>query len=314
MSFPSAAPPEPTPPDPTAAESAASDSGATESPQPSPPAQPTALQRTLTWSRSHPGITLGLLVLVAILLAAFVAPLPHDPARPDAGNTLAPPGGEYWLGTDRSGFDVFSRTIVAGRLDLPLALIGTLVSLVVGVPIGLAASAKGKLDETIMRGLDVFQAFPLLVLAIVIVVLTGNNLRNVVVAIVLINAPRFIRLTRSEALAVRESRFIEAAHAMGATKARVLWRHLLPNISGSILAQASLGAANAIVVIAALSFLGIGTSPSDASWGAMIRSGSQVMATGQWWVALGPGLAVFITVLSFNAVADGIMAILEEKL
>lgn len=271
------------------------------------------LRATLGWSRRHVGIVLGLAVLLGVLLAAFFAPLPHSPTQPDAAATLAAPSAEHWLGTDRSGFDVFSRTIAAGKLDLPLALIGTLLSLLIGVPIGLAASSKGRSGELIMRGLDVFQAFPLLVLAIVIVTLTGNNLRNVVVAIVLINAPRFIRLTRSEALSVRESRFIEAAHAMGASKRRVLWRHLLPNISGSILAQASLGAANAIVVVAALSFLGIGTSPSDASWGSMIRAGSQTMATGQWWVAFGPGLGVFLIVLSFNAVADGIMAIFEEK-
>lgn len=271
------------------------------------------LAPVLSWSRHNLGIVLGLVVLSTILLAAFFAPLPFSPFRPDAAGTLLPPSGQHWLGTDRSGFDVFSRTIAAGRLDLPLALVGTLVSLLIGVPIGLAASSKGRWDEWIMRGLDVFQAFPLLVLAIVIVTLTGNNLRNVVVAIVLINAPRFVRLTRSEALSVRESRFIEAAHAMGATRTRIVFRHLLPNISGSILAQASLGAANAIVVIAALSFLGIGTSPSDASWGAMIRAGSQSMATGQWWVAFGPGLAVFLTVLSFNAVADGVMSMFEEK-
>jgi peptide/nickel transport system permease protein len=100
---------------------------------------------------------------------------------------------------------------------------------------------------------------------------------------------------------------------MGATNTRVLWRHLLPNVSGAILAQASLAAANAIVVIAALSFLGIGTSPTDASWGSMIRSGSQVIATGEWWVALAPGIAVFITVLAFNAIADGIEKTMEEK-
>ena len=260
----------------------------------------------------HGGIAAGLAVLVILLLAALFAPLPYDPNSPSS-SSLLPPSGEHWLGTDRSGFDVFSRTIAAGRLDLPLALIGTLLSLIIGVPVGLAASAKGRWSEGIMRGLDVFQAFPLLVLAIVIVSLTGNNLRTVVLALVLINAPRFVRLTRSEALSVRESRFMEAANAMGASWSRLLWRHLLPNISGSILAQASLGAANAIVVIAALSFLGIGTSPSDASWGAMIRSGSQTMATGQWWIAFGPGIAVFITVLSFNGIADGIAAIFEDK-
>jgi len=266
-----------------------------------------------TWVRRHSGIAVGLFVLASILFAAFLAPLPHDPFEPDATAVLLPPSSDHWLGTDRSGFDVFSRAIAAGRLDLPLALAGTFFSLVIGVTVGLLSSSKGRGSEGIMRALDVFQAFPLLVLAIVIVTLTGNNLPTVVLAIVLIETPRFVRLTRSQALSIRESRFIEAAYAMGATRRRVLWRHLLPNVSGAILAQASLAAANAIVVIAALSFLGIGTSPTDASWGAMIRSGSQVIATGDWWVALAPGIAVFITVLAFNAIADGIQKTLEEK-
>ncbi len=266
-----------------------------------------------TWVRRHSGIAIGLFVLASILFAAFLAPLPHDPFEPDATAVLLPPSSDHWLGTDRSGFDVFSRVVAAGRLDLPLALAGTFVSLVIGVTIGLLSSSKGRGSEGIMRALDVFQAFPLLVLAIVIVTLTGNNLPTVVLAIVLIETPRFVRLTRSQALSIRESRFIEAAYAMGATNRRVLWRHLLPNVSGAILAQASLAAANAIVVIAALSFLGIGTSPTDASWGSMIRSGSQVIATGDWWVALAPGIAVFITVLAFNAIADGIQKTLEEK-
>jgi peptide/nickel transport system permease protein len=266
-----------------------------------------------SWIRRHSGIAIGLFVLASILFAAFLAPLPYDPFEPDATAILLPPSSEHWLGTDRSGFDVFSRVVAAGRLDLPLALTGTFLSLVIGVTIGLLASSKGRGSEGIMRALDVFQAFPLLVLAIVIVTLTGNNLPTVVLAIVLIETPRFVRLTRSQALSVRESRFIEAAYAMGATHRRVLWRHLLPNVSGAILAQASLAAANAIVVIAALSFLGIGTSPTDASWGSMIRSGSQVIATGDWWVALAPGIAVFITVLAFNAIADGIQKTLEEK-
>lgn len=272
-----------------------------------------SMSKRWRWLRAHLGIVLGVTVLTVIVLAAFFAPLPFDPRRPDALAALMPPGGGHLLGTDSSGFDVFSRTIAAGRLDLPLALIATVICLLIGVPIGLAASSKSRWDEYIMRALDVFQAFPLLVLALVIVALTGNNLRNVVVAIVLINAPRFIRLTRAEALAVRESRFIEAARAMGASRGRVVWRHLLPNISGTILAQASLSAANAIVVIAALSFIGIGASPTDPSWGSMIRAGGQQMATGQWWVALGPGLAVFLTVLSFNAIADGVMRAMEER-
>jgi len=267
----------------------------------------------IRWVRSHLGIILGVIILTTIILLAFFAPLPFDPRKPDPLNALAPPGNGHLLGTDSLGFDVLSRTIVAGQLDLPLALVATVLCLLIGVPIGLAASAKSRWDELIMRGLDVFQAFPLLVLALVIVALTGNNLRNVVVAIVLINAPRLIRLTRAEALSVRESRFIEAARAMGASRTRIVRRHLLPNISGTILAQAALSGANAIVVIAALSFVGIGASPTTPSWGSMIRAGGQQMATGQWWVALGPGLAVFLAVISFNAIADGVMRLVEER-
>ena len=265
-----------------------------------------------TFLRRNKGVAVAGSVLLIMLLAGLFAPLPFDPVKPNPSETLASPSTTYWFGTDRSGLDIFSRTIVAAKLDLPLAISGALLSLVIGVPLGLGASTKTRWAERFMRGLDAFQAFPLLVLAIVIVALTGNNLRNIVVAIALINVPRFIRLTRSEALALRESRFIEAAMAIGASPRRVLFRHLLPNIVGTIFAQASLAVAHAIVVIAALSFLGIGITPPDASWGAMIREGSQTMATGQWWVATAPGVAVFIAVVSFHTIADGLLAHFER--
>jgi len=265
-----------------------------------------------TFLRHNKGVAVAGIILLTMLLAGLFAPLPFDPIKPNPSETLSPPNASHWFGTDRSGLDIFSRTIVAARLDLPLAISGALVSLMVGVPLGLAASTKTRWAERFMRGLDAFQAFPLLVLAIVIVALTGNNLRNIVVAIALINIPRFIRLTRSEALALRESRFIEAARAIGASPRRVLFRHLLPNIVGTIFAQASLAVAHAIVVIAALSFLGIGITPPDASWGAMIREGSQTMATGHWWVATAPGVAVFLAVVSFHTIADGLLSYFER--
>lgn len=258
--------------------------------------------------RLPPGVVVPLAVILLMVLAGFLAPLPHDPVKPDASAVLQAPSGDHWFGTDRFGLDVFSRLIRSASLDIPLALGGMLVSLVVGVPLGLAASRKGKWGERIVRALDVFQAFPLLILAIAIVGLLGNNINNIVVAIAIINVPRFIRLVRSEGLSIRESRFIEAAHAIGASDVRIMFRHLLPNMTGTILAQASLAAAHAVVVIAALSFLGIGINSSDASWGAMIQTGAQNMTTGQWWVSLFPGFAVFFTVFCFNAVADSLQA------
>ena len=255
---------------------------------------------------AHKALTVSLLVILLILLTGFFAPLPHDPIQPNPESTLQSPDGEFWFGTDRFGFDVFSRVFASAQLDLPIALAGTLLSIAVGIPIGLLASNKSRWSERIMRGLDMFQSFPLLVLAFAIVALTGNSLRNIVFAIALVNVPRFIRLVRSEALVLRESRFIEAATAIGASRSRVMVRHVMPNTMGIVLAQASLAAAHAIIVIAGLSFLGIGIAPPDASWGVMIRVGSQNIATGQWWASFFPGAMVFVTIVAFNMVADGV--------
>ncbi|MEU5552525.1 MULTISPECIES: ABC transporter permease [unclassified Micromonospora] len=242
-------------------------------------------------------------ILTSMLAAAYLAPLPHDPAEPST-NTLTAPDGEHWMGTDKFGLDVFSRLVASAGVDIPLALAGMLISLVIGVLLGLAALHRGPWGERVVRALDVFQAFPLLILAIALVALMGNNIENVVVAIAIINVPRFVRLVRSEGLTIRESRYIEAAHAIGATGPRVMFRHVLPNMTGIILAQASLAVAHSIVVIASLSFLGIGINAADASWGAMIQTGAQNMTTGQWWVSVFPGLAIFLTVLCFNAISD----------
>jgi peptide/nickel transport system permease protein len=252
-------------------------------------------------------------MLLALLLAGFFMPLPFDPIKPDPMNTSIAPGGRHWFGTDGDGLDVFSRTVAAARRDLPLAMVGTFASLVVGVPLGLLVSSKGRVSEWIMRGLDVFQAFPLVIIAIALVTLTGNHLQNVVLAIMVINIPRFMRLIRNEALTLRESRFIEAAWASGASSARVLVRHILPNVTGVTLVQSSLAAAQSMVVIAALSFLGVGVSPPNPSWGLMIQDGAKGMVTGQWWVALFPGLAVLLAVVAFNLIADGLQLASEDE-
>jgi len=241
--------------------------------------------------------------LTVMVLAAFFAPLPFDPDTPAQGKTLVPPGSEHWLGTDKFGLDVFSRLIASAGLDIPLAITGLIVSLALGVPLGLLASQRGRWGESVVRVLDVFQAFPLLILAIAVVALMGNNIQNVVVAIAIINVPRFIRLVRSEGLTIRESRYFEAAEAIGVPNHRLMFKHMLPNMIGTILSQASLAVAHAIVVIASLSFLGIGINAADASWGAMIQTGAQSMTTGQWWASVFPGLAIFVTIMCFNSIS-----------
>ena len=256
--------------------------------------------------RTHKTAAGGVAFIVLLVLASMFMPLSYGPQETDASSTLAPPSGEHWFGTDAAGADIFSRTIAAARTDLALALAGSLLSLVVGTVLGLLASTKGRGSERLVRGLDAFQAFPLLILALALVSLSGNELYMVVVAIGLINIPRYMRLIRSEVLSIRESRFVEAATAMGASPARITFRHLLPNTWGVILVQTSLTVAKAIIVIASLSFLGVGVSAENASWGAMVRDGAENMSSGQWWIATFPGIAIILCVIAFNLLADAI--------
>lgn len=253
-------------------------------------------------------VTVGLAFIVGLALAGFLLPLPYNPITPNVDAIAQPPSAAHWFGTDLSGFDVFSRVIAASSRDLPLSLAGTLLSMLFGVPLGLIASSKSRWGEWIMRALDVFQAFPVLILALSIVTLTGNQLQNVVLAIMIISIPRFMRLLRSEALPLRDSRFMEAAYAIGCSPVRILFRHLLPNVLGVVFVQASLTAAYAIIVIASLNFIGVGVSPPAPTWGSMIQSGAQTVSQGDWWMSLFPGLAVFLAVFNLNQVADGLDA------
>ena len=257
-------------------------------------------------ARRHPGMVVGTVVILAFLAAGLFAHLPYSPTKPDPSHTLLAPSASHLMGTDQNGFDVFSRVIASSRLDVPLALAGAFLAALIGIPLGLLASARSRGSNAIVRALDIFQSFPLIILAVVIVALSGNDLKFVVVAIMLVNVPQFIRLVRSEALVVREQRYVEAAEAMGASRGRVTFRHVLPNVTGTIFAQLSLAVGNGVIALAALSFIGVGVQPPDPSWGAMIRDGSQYVATGQWWLTLFPGLAILIFVVSFNAIADSV--------
>lgn len=245
-------------------------------------------------------------ILLLLVLLGIINPTPHNPVMGGASNYLAPPSLEHLFGTDRQGLDVLARTLAAATRDVPLALAGMLLSLAIAIPLGLLASSRNRMAEVTVRSLDAFQAFPVLLLAIIIVVLTDNTVVGLVLAIAAINAPRFIRLIRSRALSVRESRFVEAAVAIGCPRHRVMGRHILPNLWNVILAQASLTTAHAIIVIAALSFLGIGISPPNPSWGLMIRSGVDDIMTGRWWTTAFPALGILVTVLALNTLADTI--------
>jgi ABC-type dipeptide/oligopeptide/nickel transport system permease subunit len=257
------------------------------------------------------GIAAGLAVLAALLLASLFMPLPHDPLRPDPNAIMQAPGGAHPFGTDSIGFDVFSRTIESAQRDLPLALIGTLASLLIGVPLGLFASS-GRLGEGLMRVVDAFAALPMIIIAVVAVQLLGGGMLNIVFALAIVNVPRFMRLVRGESLALRRSRFVEAAVAIGCSPLRVGLNHVFRNAYGIVLVQASLTMANAVVVIAAMSFLGIGVSPPTPTWGSMIQEGTSGMVQGHWWVVLFPALAIFVVVFALNLIADGIEKYFED--
>jgi len=267
--------------------------------------------RVWLFARANPGIIIGASVLLLLLLASFFAPLPYDPVRPDPTSLTQAPSSQHLFGTDSNGFDVLSRVIAAGRRDLPLALGGTLASLVLGLVGGLPLSTKSRYSEALMRALDAFQSFPLIVLSVTIVALTGNSISNIIYAIIIINGPRFIRLIRGEALSIRDSRFIEAAVASGASQRRIVFRHIMPNVADICLVQSSLTAANAIIVIAALNFLGVGLNPPDPTWGSMVQAGAQAISLGQWWMAVWPGVAIFLAIGSLNIMANGIQRRVE---
>jgi peptide/nickel transport system permease protein len=244
--------------------------------------------------------------LVILMVAAFLLPKPYDPNAIDANAVLKPPSMHHWFGTDSVGGDLFSRTVTAARMDVPLSLLGTAFALVIGVAGGLLVSTKKPWAERLMRGVDAFQALPLLIVTLALVTISGDSIWMVAVAMAMISGPLFLRLVRSQALALRESRFVEAAIACGASWPRVMFRYVLPNMLPLILAQTALIAGVGILLIASLSFLGIGIKPTTPSWGGMIHDGASEFIRGHWWMALFPGIAIFLCVMSFNLIGDGL--------
>lgn len=257
----------------------------------------------------NPLLACGLGLVLVLVLGAFIVPAvsayqPHLPVPQDA---LQGPSWNHPFGTDVSGFDIFVRTFYASRIDLSLAVLGVGSGVIAGVFIGLFAGfSTGVLSETVMRILDVIQAFPVLILAITLVSLTGNNLANIVWVIGFVNLPIFARLVRSRVITMREHRYIEAAVSLGNTRTRLILRHVLPNALGPVIVQFGLSLGFAILTIAALAFLSIGVQVGSPEWGSMILGGRNDISTGQWWTVVFPGLALGIAVAGFNLCAEGL--------
>ena len=257
---------------------------------------------------------------MTIVALAVFAPLiaPYDPETANVETTLAAPGGSHWLGTDISGMDIFSRLIYSGRIDLVIAVLGTLLSVLIGGPIGLIAGyfsgsrgLWGRISEAMMRGADVLQAFPVFVLAIALVAALGQSARNVIIAIAFVNAPIYLRLLRTQALSLRERRFVDAARVSGNCELRIVFRHILPNAVAPAIIQASVNMGWAVLLTAGLSLRRRRGARPDAEWGSMIAVGAQNMITGQWWPALFPGVAIAVTVLGFALIGDSLELMLD---
>ena len=269
----------------------------------------------LAFARRRPGFMFGLVVVVITVFLAMLGPYiaPYHPERALPGAGLQPPSAEHWMGTDVSGMDVFSRVISAPRIDLAIALSATVIAFVGGVLLGVNsgfhAGARGVprvASEAIMRGADILQAFPVFIFALALVGFRGPGTENVIVALAFLNIPYFLRVTRGAVFQVRERPFVEAARCAGNKEVRIAFVHVMPNALGPALANVSPGIGFAILLTAALSFVGAGVPKPTPEWGSMISIGAPNMMTGQWWTALFPGLALGVTVLGYALVGDGI--------
>ena len=259
---------------------------------------------------------LGLVILLGMLFLAVTADVltPYDPNTQILSQALRAPGGDHPLGTDEIGRDVYSRVVYGTRVSLEVGAISVSIGLVIGSLAGLTAGyAGGLLDEGLMRVMDGLWAFPPLILALAITAALGQGIVNTMIAIGLVYIPAFARLTRAQALSVRERDFIAAARTSGASPWRIMLRHVWPNVTAPIIVQASLLVAGAIITEASLSFLGLGVRPPTPSWGSMLRTGYQYLATTPW-LSLAPGVAIFIAVIGLNLLGDGVRQALDPRL
>jgi peptide/nickel transport system permease protein len=257
----------------------------------------------------------GLSVVATLVLAALLAGVlaPHDPNEIYYNFILAEPGRQFWFGTDELGRDIFGRILYGARVSLMVVGAAVILSLVVGSTIGLVSGYfGGAVDEVIMRVMDGLMAFPALVLALAIVAVLGPDLVNAMIAIAIVNVPGFARLVRGETLVVRELDFVQAARAMGASRWRIMARHIWPSVSGNVLVYASLKASTALITESALSFLGLGVQPPTPSWGYMLATGMQYSQA--WWISVFPGAVIFITVLGLNLCGDALRDVIDPKL
>jgi peptide/nickel transport system permease protein len=271
----------------------------------------------LSWLafRNNPLAIAGLAIVVALVLVAALAPViaTQSPIAQDLGGRLQPPSAAHWFGTDEFGRDIYSRIVYGARITL--YIVGLVVILVgpIGLLIGTVAGYLGGLVDTVlMRMTDIFLAFPRLILALALVSALGPGIENAIIAIAITAWPPYARIARAETLTVRNSDFIAAIQLQGASPARIIWGHVMPLCTSSLVVRLTLDMAGIILTAAGLGFLGLGAQPPLPEWGAMISTGRQYLLD-QWWVATVPGIAILIVSLGFNLLGDGLRDVLDPK-
>ncbi len=258
----------------------------------------------------------GLIMVMIILPVALLSPLiaPYDPIDQNVELQLKAPDKSHPLGTDSFGRDMLSRILVGGRVSLTVGVLSVLLGMVIGSPFGLLAGYYGgKLDILITRAIDILMSFPTLLMGLMVLAILGPGMNNLIISIALAFAPRFARMARAPTISIKEQDFVTASRALGMNDWRIMFRHILPNIIGDISVMATLWTATAIRLEANLSFIGIGVQPPTPSWGVMIRTGVDYL-TNAPWISIYSGLAILITVLSFNMIGDGLRDIIDPKL
>jgi peptide/nickel transport system permease protein len=257
----------------------------------------------------------GLVVLAIMVLAAVLADvvIRYPINEPNVANRFAPPSADHWFGTDDLGRDVYSRVVMGARVSLQVGAVSVSISLVAGTLLGLIAGYRGGwLDTVTMRAVDVAFAFPAVLLAIALVAVFGPSLRNTMIAIGIVFTPIFARVVRGSVLSVREELYVRAVRSLGAGDMRIVLRHVLPNVAAPVIVQTSLSLAFAILLEAALSYVGAGVQRPTPAWGLLLADAQRFMAQG-WWLSVFPGLAIFVTVMAFNLVGDGLRDALDPK-
>lgn len=257
----------------------------------------------------------GSLFLLLIVAAVFGPSLvPFDPLATSGSQSLKPPSWEHWFGTDQLGRDVFSRVVVATRLDMAIAVSAVAISFVLGSVLGsLAGFFGGWTDRVVGRLTDTIMAFPLFVLAMGIVAAMGNTVENIVYATAIINLPFYARVARTEVNVRRSSDFVLAARLAGNSSLRLLATHIYPNTLPPMMVQVSLNMGWAILNAAGLSFIGLGVRPPTAEWGILVAEGATYIVSGEWWLALFPGLALMLAVFCFNLLGDGLRDLIDPR-